>query len=470
MLSYSEFDNSGGVDSFRSILPNKKISEDITRGRFEYNKPKRDYNELEKPQTADKSKTRGDCAEPYYKSKHVNVFALFVSIVFIGILVAIASMTFCETVRYTTFFKSFGAEKTNDNKTEPYKAMCVIEQNSGREIMGLNAEDKLCQASTTKIMTLIVALENISDYEAVVTIPDSAVGIEGTSTYLRRGENLKIIDLMYGLMLASGNDNAVALAIITSGSEENFVKLMNEYAKKLNLTNTHFDNPHGLHGSTHYTSALDLAKLTAYAMKNEIFRKIVSTKRYTVDETNCTKTKRYLKNKQKLLFDDNLTNSGFVATGVKSGFTPEAGRCLVTSATINGKELIAVVLNCPDMFNESERVLKEAEAKIENKRIIEAYSFISNLPVENSKTTSVKVYTKAGFVYPILKSGEDKINVNVNLPEKLVAPVTKDQVVGSISVTLNGNEIFKADLYSLEDAPSITTMDIFKDITKQFVA
>ena len=155
---------------------------------------------------------------------------------------------------------------------------------------------------------------------------------------------------------------------------------------------------------------------------------------------------------------------------MKSGFTPEAGRCLVTSATINGKELIAVVLNCPDMFNESERVLKEAEAKIENKRIIEAYSFISNLPVENSKTTSVKVYTKAGFVYPILKSGEDKINVNVNLPEKLVAPVKKDQVVGSISVTINGNEIFKADLYSLEDAPSITTMDIFKDITKQFVA
>lgn len=92
------------------------------------------------------------------------------------------------------------------------------------------------------------------------------------------------------------------------------------------------------------------------------------------------------------------------------------------------------------------------------------------MPVENSKTTSVKVYTKAGFVYPILKSGEGKINVNVNLPEKLVAPVTKDQVVGSISVTLNGNEIFKADLYSLEDAPSITTMDIFKDITKQFVA
>lgn len=470
MLSYSEFDNSGRVDSFRSVLPNKKISEDITRGRFEYNKPTRTYNEVKESRSFDKSKIYQETTVPYYKSKHVNVFALFVSIMFIGILVAIASMTFCETVRYTTFFKSFGAEKTNEKKTEPYKAMCVIEQNSGREIIGCNSEEKLCQASTTKIMTLIVALENITDYEKTVTIPDSAVGIEGTSTYLRNGENLKIIDLMYGLMLASGNDNAVALAIITSGSEENFVKLMNEYAQKLNLTNTHFDNPHGLHSNTHYTSALDLARLTSYAMKNETFRKIVSTKRYTVDETNCTKTKRYLKNKQKLLFDDNLINSGFVATGVKSGFTPEAGRCLVTSATINGKELIAVVLNCPDMFNESEKVLKEAETIIENKRIIEAYSFVSNLPVENSKTTSVKVYTKAGLIYPILKSGEDKINVNVNLPEKLVAPVIKDQVVGSLTVTLNGKEIFKADLYSLEEATSITTMDIFKDITKQFVA
>ena len=469
MYGFSEIDKVGQVDSFRTILPNKKISENISCGKFEYNKPKRrNIDFFDEHANINSNQKNTENTLPYYKTKHINVFALFVSIVFIGILVFIATATLYETARYTTFYKSFGAEK-EDPPQSPYKAMCVIEPNSGREILGYNSQEKMYMASTTKIMTLLVALENISDYQKEVVVDDSAVGIEGTSIYLKKGEKIKIIDLMYGLMLASGNDSAVALAIIASGSENNFVKLMNDYAKKLNLKNTHFDNPHGLHSETHYTTAYELAKITATAMQNETFRKIVSTKRYTIPKTNCTNTERFLKNKQKLLFDDNLQKSGFVATGVKSGFTPEAGRCLVSSATISNKELISVVLNCPDMFVVSEKLLKEAEQKFEVKNLIENYSFVSNVPVQNSKTASVKVYTKAGFSYPIFADEKDAFNVVLNLPEYLSAPIKKDEVVGNIKVMQNGVEIFSCEVYSFADVKEITLKDIASDIIKQFV-
>lgn len=462
MFGYSEIDNAGSVDSFTKNLPTRKISEDIRVGRYQIEKTPRQINflfeensglENEKNTTKPKSRT--------------NFFALIVTIAVIMAIGVVAFFSLNGTQKYTTFYKYFkttGAEE----KVLPYKAMCVVEQTSGRVLAGENETKTLPMASTTKIMTAIVVIENTDDLERRVTIPDEAVGIEGTSIYLRQGEELSIIDLLYGLILASGNDSATALAIITSGSEGEFVNLMNAYANKLNLTETHFENPHGLHSENHFTSAKDLARLTAYAMKNNVFRKIVSTKRYTIEKTNKTSEARYLKNKQKLMFDETLENKGVGITGVKSGYTPEAGRCLVTSAVVDGKEIITVVLNCKEMFEESLKLVESVPKTFHLEQIVEPFSYIQNLPVCKSKTQSLQIYTKEGLTYPIFDNGSDKIEREVTLPEVLVAPIEKDQKVGTLSVKVNDELILNADLFAFSGAPELTPIDIAKDIMQKF--
>ena len=184
-------------------------------------------------------------------------------------------------------------------------------------------------------------------------MPSAAVGVEGSSVYLEHDEELKIIDLLHGLMLQSGNDCAVALAIITGGSVEGFVKLMNETAHKAGAENTNFANSHGLPNDDHYTTALDLCKISHYAMKNEVFREIVSAKRHTTPYHGHD-YKRNFPNKNKILFDYLGGN------GIKTGFTKKAGRCLVSSATRDGKTYICTVLNCGNMWEESMRLLDKA--------------------------------------------------------------------------------------------------------------
>lgn len=464
MFSFSEVDDVGSVDSFTKNLPNKKISEDIRVGRYYNEKHFRNYNEI----CDNYEKTTDN--NSFYKDKpktHINIFACMVTIAVVIVVGIVAFFSLNGTQKYTTFYKSFKIGGASE-KVLPYKGMCVLEQNSGRMILGENEEDMIPMASTTKIMTAIITIENTPDLERVVTVPDLSVGIEGTSIYLRKGEELSIIDMLYGLILASGNDSATALAIITAGSEEKFVEMMNNYADKLNLTHTHFTNPHGLHDDNHYTSAKDLATITTYAMKNEVFRKIVGTKRYTIEKTNKTEEPRYLKNKQKLMFDESLEEKGVGISGVKSGFTPEAGRCLVTSAVVDGKEVVAVVLNCKEMFEESQKLIIEASKKFHNETIVEPFSYIQTLPVCKSKTQELQIYTKKGLTYPIFNDGSDEIETQISLPEVLIAPIKKDQKVGTLSVKINDEEILVADLFALADAPVVTTIDIAKDILQNF--
>lgn len=464
MFSFSEVDDVGSVDSFTKNLPNKKISEDIRVGRYYNEKHFRNYNEI----CGNYEKTTDN--NSFHKDKpqtHINIFACMVTIAVVIAVGIVAFFSLNGTQKYTTFYKSFKIGGASE-KVLPYKSMCVLEQNSGRMILGENEEDMIPMASTTKIMTAIITIENTSDLERVVTVPDLSVGIEGTSIYLRKGEELSIIDMLYGLILASGNDSATALAIITAGSEEKFVEMMNNYADKLNLTHTHFTNPHGLHDDNHYTSAKDLATITTYAMKNEVFRKIVGTKRYTIEKTNKTEEPRYLKNKQKLMFDESLEVKGVGVSGVKSGFTPEAGRCLVTSAVVDGKELVAVVLNCKEMFEESQKLIIEASKKFHNETIVEPFSYVQTLPVCKSKTQELQIYTKKGLTYPIFNDGSDKIETQISLPDVLIAPIKKDQKVGTFSVKINDEEILVADLFALADAPVVTTIDIVKDIVQNF--
>lgn len=202
-----------------------------------------------------------------------------------------------------------------------------------------NADARLPMASTTKILTAIIIIEDC-DLDETIRVPDEAVGVEGSSIYLKKDEEIDIRDLLYGLMLRSGNDSAAALAIHHSGSIEEFAKIMTERACKIGATNSNFTNPSGLPDSRHYTTARDLCKIACYAMRNDTFERIVSTANYTGKYRSFT-------NKNKML---RLCEG---ANGVKTGYTLKAGRCLVSSAVRDGMDVVCVVLNCPDMYERS---------------------------------------------------------------------------------------------------------------------
>ena len=220
----------------------------------------------------------------------------------------------------------------------------------GRVIYEKDGERKLFPASTTKIMTALVALEIMdaigADMTSTVTVPQEAVGIEGSSLYLKAGEKVTMEELLYGMMLQSGNDSAVAVAVCTGGTTENFVKLMNIRAKEIGCRDTNFTNPSGLWEKEHFTTASDMAKIAGEAMKNPDFRKIVGASSWSSAESG-----RSFANKNKTIaqYDG--------ATGIKIGYTKASGRTLVASAKKGDRELIAVVLDAPDWFEDAYSLL-----------------------------------------------------------------------------------------------------------------
>lgn len=223
-------------------------------------------------------------------------------------------------------------------------AEIAMELTSGTVFHEKNADRRLPMASTTKIMTALIISEDC-DLSEVITVPDQAVGVEGSSIYLKHGEELSVKDLLYGLMLRSGNDAACALAIHHSGSVDKFVEEMNGRAAEIGATDTHFCNPSGLPDPDHYTTARDLCNIARCAMSNEVFSNVVSTKFYEGD------FRRFV-NKNKLL----STLDG--ANGVKTGYTERAGRCLVSSAKRENMDVVCVVLNCYDMFERSQLIIE----------------------------------------------------------------------------------------------------------------
>lgn len=220
------------------------------------------------------------------------------------------------------------------------KQAILIDRKSGEVLFEKAAEERAYPASTTKIMTALMALDLCKRYDiditTEVTVPKEAVGIEGSSVYLKAGESQTIEELLYGTMLRSGNDAATALAICLGGNEKNFVKMMNDKARELHCNRTNFINPTGLFDENHYTTAKDLARIARTAMKNDIFRQISSSKSWD-SYTN--------KNKTVFQYEG--------GTGIKIGFTEKSGRTLVASACRNGTELIAVVLNDPNWFEDA---------------------------------------------------------------------------------------------------------------------
>lgn len=343
----------------------------------------------------------------------------------------------------------------------PAKSMVVIEADSRRVLNDKNKDERLAMASTTKIMTALVTCKNVKDFDEVVAINDNAVGIEGTSMYLKKGEKLTVKELLYGLMLPSGNDAAMALAYYVGGSEERFVEMMNEQAKELNLQNTHFANPHGLDADGHYTSAYDLAIITAEALKNDTFKEIVSTKNIRVTGSKENEP-RFLSNKNKLL----KTLEG--CTGVKTGFTDNAGRCFVCSCTRDGMTLISVVLNCGPMFEESTKLLNTCFEKYKMREILEPYAQGENIKVSNGESDFVQTVTKHGFSYPLTDEEFNNIKIVRNQPEILDAPVVKEQKIGEIEIYLDKNLLFKENIYTMENVKSTKYLDKIWEIVDEW--
>ena len=303
----------------------------------------------------------------------------------------------------------------------------VLDAVSGRELFARNADERSLIASTTKIMTALIVCEQCNVLDRM-RIPKEAVGIEGSSMYLKEGEVLTLQELLYGLMLSSGNDAAIALAIYCGGTVEGFAELMNDKARILGLNGTHFENPNGLDSPGHYSTARDLAVLAAYAMKNPVFYKTVSAKNVKVGE-------RYLTNHNKLLW--RLEG----ADGVKTGFTKAAGRILVSSATRQGRRIIGVTIDAPDDWNDHCQLLNDGFARYQDRLIVEDGQCVGTLEVLGGDRCRVQVLTAAHFSYALAK--DEKPLLVLTGPGFVYAPAVEGTDAGYAYVLIDGSVIGK---------------------------
>ena len=316
----------------------------------------------------------------------------------------------------------------------------VMELNSLRVLHEKNSNEKKYMASTTKILTAITIIENCN-LDDVVAVTNKTVGVEGSSIYLEEGEKLTVKDLLYGLMLRSGNDCAETLAIYCCGDIQKFADLMNKTAQKIGAESSNFVNPHGLHDDNHYTTAYDLALISCYAMKNLDFREIVSTKVVTIPFSTRDYNRR-LVNKNKMLteFDG--------STGIKTGYTKKAGRCLVSSCVRDGMELICVVLNCPPMFERSKQLLNNTFDEYKNYKLVESDNIIDFIKVHGSKQ-EIGIYVKNDVVLPLNKNERENVKIEFNYPKELKNDVKKDQEIGVVKIYCENNLIFQEKIYTI---------------------
>lgn len=321
---------------------------------------------------------------------------------------------------------------------------CVIDAETGRILFEKNAQSRHSMASTTKIMTALCALKN-SNADEVVTVSRAAASVEGSSIYLATGEKISMKNLLYGLMLASGNDAAVAIAEHVSGSVEAFAELMNAEAKEAGAKNTSFKNPNGLDAEGHYTTAFDLALITRAALKNPVFSEIVKTKSFTLKESDVG-YERYVTNHNKLL----RLYEGCI--GVKTGYTKKTGRCLVSAAERDKMKIIAVTLSAPDDWNDHIKMLDFAFTANEAKPLFKTDTVIKNISVENGSSPVLSLVPNENYYITVPKNeGLNSVRITYNIPEKLRAPVKKGSVVGSLNVLYNGEVLKQIELSAQSD-------------------
>ncbi len=299
----------------------------------------------------------------------------------------------------------------------------LLEAESGTVAYQKQADVPLPMASTTKIMTGLVAL-HLATPDTVITVSPDAVGAEGSSIYLSAGEKLTLEQLLYALLLESANDAALAIAIGLCGSVEAFAEKMNLMASDIGLKSTHFVNPHGLDDAAHYTTAHDLARITQCALQNPKFCEIVSTRKMTIPHTDVSNV-RVLVNHNKLL----RMYDGCI--GVKTGFTKKSGRCLVSAAQKDGVTLIAVTLNAPDDWNDHTSMLNYGFSQFSCVSLCKEDEFLTPLPTVGGKDSYVMVGTAKAYS-KTLPATHGTVTHTVELPRFAYAGIQENEVLGQI--------------------------------------
>ena len=306
----------------------------------------------------------------------------------------------------------------------------LLDGTTGRVLYEKDADSRSLIASTTKIMTALVVCEQCNVLDRV-RIPKEAVGIEGSSIYLKEGEVLTVQELLYGMMLHSGNDAATALAIYCGGTVEGFAALMNDKARELNLVGTHFVNPHGLDAPAHYSCAKDLAVLAAYALENPLFAMTVSVKSVKAGD-------RYFTNHNKLLWRVEGAN------GVKTGYTKAAGRILVSGAKRQNRQLVCVTIDAPDDWNDHKALLERGFESYRLVQIIRKGQILGHVEVLGGQGNSVLLMASEDFYYPMAEA--ERISVELPGPGFAYAPVIEDESAAKAHILIDGKAVGAVDL------------------------
>ncbi len=341
------------------------------------------------------------------------------------------------------------------------RAAVIMDVNSGRILYSKNMDEKLAMASTTKIMTTFVAIES-GRLEEKVTVSRKASNTGGSSIYLREGERHSVHDLLYAIMLRSGNDAAVAVAEHIGGSVEGFADLMNRKAQEIGAKNTQFANPHGLDSAGHYTTAHDLALITAHALQNPIFADIVSSKKKTIEGPSNENWDRIMINKNKMLwqFDG--------GDGVKTGYTKKAGRCLVSSATRDGMQLVCVVLNCGSMWDDSSALLEHGFKNYSIEKIVDKDNYIKVVEVKNGKEKFVAIKPIENFSIPLGAGEKENVKLSVNSQGAARAPLNKGDEAGRLEVYLDNTLLRTIKLEYAESVESSSPFFYMKRILRDY--
>ena len=348
----------------------------------------------------------------------------------------------------------------------------VMDRNSKAILYGKNEKTKTKMASTTKIMTAIIVIEN-TDLNNIVEISSKSAGTGGSRLKVKKGDKIKVKDLLYGLMLRSGNDAAVALAEYVGGTVEQFASLMNNKANQIGLKNTNFVTPHGLDSEEHYTTPYELAILTDYALNNETFRNIVNTKAYNISINGVS---RKITNTNELL--------GYLdgVYGVKTGFTNGAGRCLVTSIKRGELDLICVVLGADTKKIRTTDSIKLIEYIFANFKNVDIKSKVEeefnnwkniniariNIEKGTKKVIDLKLQEYYLDIYPIEKNTENKIKIQIDINFNLIAPLKENSQIGELTVFYDENIILQVEILTAEEIKKKNVLDYLIEITKEY--
>lgn len=349
-----------------------------------------------------------------------------------------------DTYRLRTEFPPLLLLPGSERGPRVYAAAAVlIESKSGAILYAKNADQRRAPASTTKIMTAIVALEK-GDLNKIITVSPRAARTGGSTIHLKPGDRLSLKELLEGVMLRSGNDGSMAVAEGVAGSIQSFTELMNLKAKEIGAINTNFRNPHGLRAPSHYTTALDLALMARYGLADRFFANLVKKKTAVLEWQERRKSVE-VRNTNRLLW----YLEG--ADGVKTGTTNEAGHCLVASATRDRKQLIAVVLNSSDRWGDSQRLLEYGFQEFEIHKIAAANRAVAKIRVKNGWPRSVNLYPRSDLAAVVRKGEVDLVKPEIRVFKNPVsAPLKPGAILGEVGYSHRGQLVNKVDLINLK--------------------